>query len=294
MSAGKDGINLPLGTPGPALEPETTAAMVPTTGTSVRNIGHTFEGRAGRHDVCDVCALDGVSMDVSRGDVAAIIGPSGCGKSTLLYIMGGLLEPTEGAVYIDGQPAMTQDRRRIGYMFQEPTLLAWRTTLDNVLLPFKIRYGKKAAVQKRDDAMRLLEKVGIGDFYHSYAHELSGGMAQRAAICRMLITEPSLLLLDEPFGALDELTRDAMDEELERVVEDHKATSFIVTHSIPEAIFLADSVYVMTPRPGRIANVIPIPFPRPRSISLTTTAEFAELTGMVRNALTEVGSREVG
>ena len=165
---------------------------------------------------------------------------------------------------------MTMDRRKVGYMFQQPTLLAWRTTLNNVLLPIEIRYGKKAAERERDHAMQLLEMAGIGEFHHAYAHQLSGGMAQRAAICRMLITNPTLLLLDEPFGALDELTRDAMDEELGRVVEESGATSFIVTHSIPEAVFLADAVYVMTPRPGRIAKVIPIPFPRPRSISVTT------------------------
>ena len=270
--------------------PGSEAPGASSAGVSIRNVGHTFKGQGGKNDVC---ALQDVSMSISTGTMAAIIGPSGCGKSTLLYILGGLLEPTEGEVYIDGQSAMTQDRRKVGYMFQEPTLLAWRTTLENVLLPFQLRYGKKAAAQERERAMELLRKTGIGDFHHSYPHQLSGGMAQRAAICRMLITDPSLLLLDEPFGALDELTRDAMDEELERVVESLKATSLIVTHSIPEAVFLADSIYVMTPRPGRIATIIPIAFPRPRSISITTTAEFAELTGAVRNALNEAGSREI-
>jgi NitT/TauT family transport system ATP-binding protein len=264
-----------------------------TVGVSVQNVGHVFEGRGGRNDVADVRALQDVSLDVAVGTMTAIIGPSGCGKSTLLYIMGGLLRPTEGTAYVDGQPAMKQDRRKVGYMFQEPTLLAWRTTLSNVLLPIQIRHGKKAAEERRDEAIALLRKVGIGDFCNSYAHELSGGMAQRASICRMLITNPSLLLLDEPFGALDELTRDAMDEELEHVVEDLGATSFIVTHSIPEAVYLADTVYVMTPRPGRISDAISVPFPRPRSISITTTAAFAELTGIVRNSLTLAGSREV-
>jgi NitT/TauT family transport system ATP-binding protein len=272
---------------GPALGPE--AISTPRAGVSIRNVSHIFEGRAGK----SVHALDGVSMEIPLGTMAAIIGPSGCGKSTLLYIVGGLLQPTKGTAYVEGQPAMSMDRRKVGYMFQQPTLLAWRTTLNNVLLPFEIRYGKKAASQQRDKAMKLLETTGIGEFHHSYAHQLSGGMAQRAAICRMLITDPSLLLLDEPFGALDELTRDAMDEELGRVVEKHQATSFIVTHSIPEAVFLADSIYVMTPRPGRIAEVIPIPFKRPRSIAVTTTPEFAQLTGAVRNALNEAGSREV-
>jgi len=272
---------------GPASGPEAPTPLY--TGVSIQRVGHTFEGRKGK----DVCALQDLSMEIPSGTMAAIIGPSGCGKSTLLYILGGLLEPTEGIAYVDGEPAMTQDRRKVGYMFQQPTLLAWRTTLNNVLLPFEIRYGKRAAAEKRDEAMKLLETTGIGDFHHSYAHQLSGGMAQRAAICRMLITDPSLLLLDEPFGALDELTRDAMDEELGRVVEARNATSFIVTHSIPEAVFLADTVYVMTPRPGRIFRTIPIPFPRPRTIAVTTTSEFAELTGEVRNALNEAGSREV-
>jgi NitT/TauT family transport system ATP-binding protein len=273
---------------GPVSGPEATAPR--TTGVSIRNVSHTFEGRGSK---ADVHALESVSMEIPDGTMAAIIGPSGCGKSTLLYILGGLLEPSRGTAYVDGQPAMTMDRRKVGYMFQQPTLLAWRSTLHNVLLPFEIRYGKKAAHQQREKAMKLLETAGIQDFHHSFAHELSGGMAQRAAICRMLITDPSLLLLDEPFGALDELTRDAMDEELGRVVEEHSATSFIVTHSIPEAVFLADAIYVMTPRPGRIARVIPITFERPRSISVTTTSEFAELTGIVRNALNEAGSREV-
>jgi NitT/TauT family transport system ATP-binding protein len=273
--------------PGPAFGPG--APLTSSAGVSIKNVSHTFEGRAGK----SVHALDGVSMEIPLGTMAAIIGPSGCGKSTLLYIVGGLLQPSKGTAYVEGQPAMTMDRRKVGYMFQQPTLLAWRTTLNNVLLPFEIRYGKKAAAKKRDQAMQLLETTGIGEFHHSYAHQLSGGMAQRAAICRMLITDPTLLLLDEPFGALDELTRDAMDEELGRVVEEHKATSFIVTHSIPEAVFLADAIYVMTPRPGRIYSVIPIPFPRPRPISITTTAEFAQLQGAVRNALNEAGSREV-
>jgi NitT/TauT family transport system ATP-binding protein len=260
-----------------------------TAGVSIRNVSHVFEGRGGK----DVHALDNVSMEVPQGTIAAIIGPSGCGKSTLLYILGGLLQPTRGAAYIDNHPAMKMDRRKLGYMFQQPTLLAWRTTLNNVLLPIEIRYGKKAAQREREHAMRLLEMAGIAGFHHAYAHQLSGGMAQRAAICRMLITEPSLLLLDEPFGALDELTRDAMDEELGRVVEESGATSFVVTHSIPEAVFLADSVFVMTPRPGRIYQELSIPFPRPRPISITTTAAFAELQGAVRNALNEAGSRQV-
>jgi NitT/TauT family transport system ATP-binding protein len=272
---------------GPVLGPEAPSAL--EGGVSIRNVGHTFEGRKGK----DTCALQDVSLEIPLGTMAAIIGPSGCGKSTLLYILGGLLEPTEGGAYVDGEPAMTMDRRKVGYMFQQPTLLAWRTSLSNVLLPIEIRHGKRAATRQRDRAMQLLEMAGIGGFHHAYAHQLSGGMAQRVAICRMLITEPSLLLLDEPFGALDELTRDAMDEELGRVVESSGATSFIVTHSIPEAVFLADTVFVMTPRPGCIAKVIRIPFSRPRSISVTTTAAFAELSGEVRDALNEAGSREV-
>ena len=271
---------------GPAFGPEPSPISA---GVSIRRVSHTFEGRGGK----DVHALDDVSMEIPRGTMAAIIGPSGCGKSTLLYIVGGLLEPSKGRAYVEGQPAMTMDRRKVGYMFQQPTLLAWRTTLHNVLLPIEIRYGRKEAARKRDQALQLLDMAGIGGFHHAYAHQLSGGMAQRAAICRMLITDPSLLLLDEPFGALDELTRDAMDEELGRVVERSGATSFIVTHSIPEAVFLADAIYVMTPRPGRIFKVIPIHIPRPRSISVTTTGDFAELTGQVRNALNEAGSREV-
>lgn len=257
-------------------------------GVSIR-VGHCFEAEGGE----EVRALDDVSIEAPLGTVAAIIGPSGCGKSTLLKILGGLLEPSEGGAFVEGKPSMLMERQKIGYMFQEPTLLAWRTTLSNVLLPIEIRHGKKAAAREQDHAKQLLESAGIVEFGNSYPHELSGGMAQRAAICRMLITDPDLLLLDEPFGALDELTRDAMNEELGRVIESRGATSFIVTHSIPEAIFLADTIYVMTPRPGRIAATIPIPFSRPRPISITTTAEFGQLAGVVRNALDEAGSRKV-
>ena len=272
---------------GPASGPEPTPN--PRAGVSIRDLWHRYETAKGE----DVLALDDVSMEIAGGKVAAIIGPSGCGKSTLLKIVGGLLEPTAGEAMVSGTPAMKMARQKIGYMFQEPTLLAWRSTIDNVLLPIEIRHGRRAAEHERDHAMELLRTTGIAGFEHSYPRQLSGGMAQRVAICRMLVTDPSVLLLDEPFGALDELTRDAMNEELGRVIDARGATSMIVTHSIPEAVFLADTIYVMTPRPGRISAVIPIDFPRPRPITITTEAEFGRLQGEVRDALDHAGARKV-
>ena len=167
-------------------------------------------------------------------------------------------------------------------MFQQATLLPWRTTLDNVLLPVEIQKGRAAALQRREAALALLETVGLGGFENVYPNELSGGMAQRAAICRMLITEPSVLLLDEPFGALDELNREHMDMELQRICLEREACAFLVTHSIPEAVLLSDIVYVMSARPGRIVDAVVIDLPRPRTLDMTGEAEFGRLVRQVR------------
>ena len=180
---------------------------------------------------------------------------------------------------------MTGPRRDIGIMFQQATLLPWRTTLENVLLPIEIRDGRAAAAAMRDTARELLRSVGLGGFENVYPNELSGGMAQRAAICRMLITEPSVLLLDEPFGALDELTREHMDMELQRVCMERNACAFLVTHSIPEAVLLSDVVYVMSARPGRIVDAVVVALPRPRTLDMTGDARFGQLVREVRNLL---------
>jgi len=198
--------------------------------------------------------------------------------------MAGLLPATEGSVVLDGKP-VTGARRDIGIMFQQATLLPWRTTLENVLLPIEIRDGRRAAESRRSMAFDLVKLVGLEGFDNAYPNELSGGMAQRAAICRMLITEPAVLLLDEPFGALDELTRDYMDMELQRICLERQATSFLVTHSIAEAVLLSDVVYVMSARPGRILEVVAIDLPRPRTLEMTADPSFGRSVQHVRSLL---------
>lgn len=231
-----------------------------------------------------VRALDGIDLQIRDGEFVSIIGPSGCGKSTLLKIAAGLIRATTGTVRLDGTPVVNA-RAEIGMMFQQATLLPWRTALQNVLLPIEIREGAKCATTRSDFALELLEMVGVGGFAKAYPGELSGGMAQRVAVCRMLVTEPSVLLLDEPFGALDELTRDRMNEELQRILLERKATAAMVTHSIAEAVFLADRLVVMAPRPGRIAEIVEIDLPRPRTFAMTAEPRFVELTQHVRAKL---------
>jgi NitT/TauT family transport system ATP-binding protein len=229
-------------------------------------------------------ALDSVDLTLTEGGFASVIGASGCGKSTLLKIMAGLVPPSSGSVMLAGKP-VTGTRRDIGMMFQQATLFPWRTTLENIVLPIEIRDGKSAARAKHDEARALLELVGLKGFEQTFPNELSGGMAQRAAICRMLITEPQVLLLDEPFSALDELTRDFMNMELQRICLSKNATSFLVTHSISEAVVLSDVVYVMSPRPGRFVEAVVIDLPRPRTLEMTTTPRFGALVDRIRSRL---------
>ena len=232
----------------------------------------------------DLRALEPITLSINSGDFVSVIGPSGCGKSTLLKIMAGLLPPTDGNVTLQGSPVVGA-REDIGIMFQEATLLPWRTALENVLLPIEIRSGSKVAKDERTRALELVQSVGLEDFDAVYPHELSGGMAQRVAICRMLVTEPAVLLLDEPFGALDELTRDYMNEELQRICFERSATAFMVTHSIPEAVFLGDRVVVMSARPGSVAGVIEVDLPRPRTLDMTTREQFGQIVRRVRAKL---------
>ncbi|WP_273691991.1 ABC transporter ATP-binding protein [Ketogulonicigenium vulgare] len=231
-----------------------------------------------------VIALDPVDLDLRQGTFSAVIGPSGCGKSTLLKIMAGVTPPSTGSVMLAGAPVMGP-RREIGMMYQQATLFPWLTTLDNVLLPILIRDGRAAAKAKRADALALLELVGLRGFDGAYPRALSGGMAQRASICRMLITEPDVLLLDEPFSALDELARDFMNIELQRICMSRGATSFLITHSIPEAVLLSDTVYIMTARPGRFVEEVPIDLPRPRTLDMMVWPAFGEYVRYIRNRL---------
>jgi len=216
-------------------------------------------------------ALDDIDFAVEEGEFVSIVGPSGCGKSTLLKIMGGLLDSTQGGVELRGTPVVGP-RRDIGMVFQSPVLFPWRTVVDNVLLPID--------VQRRDrpkylaTAREMLGLVGLAGFENRYPWELSGGMQQRVAISRGLIHDPAMLMMDEPFGALDAMTREHMNLELQRIWLERKKTIPFITHSIPEAVFLGDRVMVMTPRPGRVQASLVIDLPRPRSLEVMNTAEF--------------------
>ncbi len=230
----------------------------------------------------EVVALRDVSLTIARDEFVAIVGPSGCGKSTLLRLIAGLLRPTAGDVMIDGTP-VREPRQDTGIVFQSATLLPWATVTDNVLFPLKLMR------QMRPDSIEtvhaLLKLVGLAGFEHRYPRELSGGMQQRAAICRALIHDPGILLMDEPFGALDALTREEMSLEVLRIWTADPKTILFVTHSIPEAILLSDRVVVMSPRPGRIVADIKVPLPRPRTFDLEGLHEFQECAQRIRRLI---------
>ncbi len=210
------------------------------------------------------------------------MGPSGCGKTTLLRLLSGLLPPDQGQVRLHGQP-LPGPSREIGLVFQKANLMPWRTVLDNVLLPLQVQRMLPAEAEQR--AVHALELVGLMEFAHSYPRELSGGMAQRVAIARALAHEPQILLLDEPFGALDALTRERLNQELLRVWDASRKTAVMVTHDIREAVFLADRVLVLSQRPARVAAILPITLPRPRSLSLFYSEAFSALAYEVRQAI---------
>jgi len=227
-------------------------------------------------------ALEGVSLQVGAGEFLCIVGPSGCGKSTLLRVLGGLVRPTSGRVYL-GEELLTAPLRQIGFVFQKANLMPWRTVLRNVTLPLEIK-GLKAE-EAGQQARELLKLVGLEGFENAYPHELSGGMEQRVAIARALIHDPAILLLDEPFGSLDALTRENMNLELLRIWQAKRKTVVMVTHSIQEALFLADRILVMSSRPGRIEATVAVPLPRPRRLEMLYSAEFGVLSKQVRQAI---------
>ena len=234
-------------------------------------------------DAGDIRALDAIDLDVAPRELVTVVGPSGCGKSTLLRCIGGLIPPSRGRVLIDGE-VVTEPDPRIGYVFQRAVLLPWRTVEKNVLLPFEI--GGRPTPENLKSVHEALEMVELGEYSQLRPAELSGGMQQRVAVARALVTEPSILLMDEPFGALDAQTRDSMNVELLRIWQEAKPTIVFVTHDIGEALFLSDRVVVMTARPGRVHEVVEVDIPRPRTFELVEGDErFWSLRHRIRAAL---------
>ena len=240
-------------------------------------VGVTYQAESG-----PVEALRDVGFGVGRGELLALVGPSGCGKSTLLRVVAGLRRPTHGAVEVDGR-VVTGPIPAVGMVFQAPVLLRWRTVRDNVLLPAELAGLERRRYRERADY--LLRLVGLGGFADRLPRELSGGMQQRAAICRALLLDPPLLLMDEPFGALDEIVRDHLNEQLLKLWAKTKKTAVFVTHSIPEAVFLSSKIVVMSPRPGRIIDIIDCDFPRDRTLEIRETPEFLKIAQRVRVGL---------
>ena len=235
-----------------------------------------------------VMALQDIDLDVAQREFVAILGPSGCGKSTLLNMVAGFDHPTRGSVKVEGEEIVQPSPRRC-VVFQEPALFPWLTVMDNVVFGPKNR-GQPAA-EYRPRAEQIIEQVGLRGFEASYPAELSGGMRQRVGIARVLIMEPRVLLMDEPFGSLDAQTRTLMQELLLELWERHQQTVLFITHDIEEALLLADRVCVMTARPGRIKKSIPVPMPRPRSIELTLSPEFNALRREVLDLIREESVR---
>jgi NitT/TauT family transport system ATP-binding protein len=245
---------------------------------SIEAVSKVYRARAGEA----VHALAEISLDVAENEFVVLVGPSGCGKSTLLKIVGGLIPPTTGRTQVHGTP-VTGPREDVGIVFQAPVLLNWRDVLENVLFPIEIL--RRDRRRYREVALELIRLVGLGGFEDKHPRELSGGMQQRVAICRALIHDPTLLLMDEPFGALDALTRVEMSLELLRIWEERRKTILFVTHSIAEAVLVADRVVVMSSRPGRIARVITVQLPRPRAMTMESSREFRDHADEIRDLI---------
>jgi NitT/TauT family transport system ATP-binding protein len=245
----------------------------------VERLDKTYRTRAGA-----VEAVRHVDFDVHDGEFVSLVGPSGCGKSTLLHIVAGLIPYDSGTVHVGGQPVRA-GRRDVGIMLQRPVLLPWRTVIANVLLPADVYAldGKES----RDRAQQLLELVGLQGFEDKHAWELSGGMQQRASLARLLLPDPSILLMDEPFAALDEFTRERLNGELARLHERLGRSVLYVTHNIPEAVFLSDRVVVLKARPGEVLEIVDIDLPRPREIELVSNPRTAEISAHIRRMLSE-------
>lgn len=231
----------------------------------------------------EVVALKDVTVDIKKGEFISLLGPSGCGKTTLLRIMADLIQPTKGTVKISGSSAKeARLAQKYGIVFQSPVLYDWRKVKKNITLPLEIMKVNKKEQEER--ANRLLELVGLSKFKDKYPWQLSGGMQQRVAIARALAMEPEILLMDEPFSALDEFSRERLNEELLSIWSKVGNTVVFVTHSIPEAVFLSDRVFVLSPHPGRLSKIVEIPLPRPRTAEMRESPEFYKLITEIRNS----------
>ncbi|SKC98229.1 ABC transporter ATP-binding protein [Paraburkholderia hospita] len=231
-----------------------------------------------------VTAIEGLSLDVAAGEFLTLLGPSGCGKSTFLRVVADLVKPSRGEISVLGSPPnVARERRDIGFVFQDAALLPWRTALQNVQLPLQVANGKNRA--GRATPRELLELVGLKGREDAFPHEMSGGMRQRVAIARALVSDPKVLLMDEPFGALDEITRDRLNEELRRVWKEMGLTTLFVTHSIYEAAFLGQRVLMLAANPGRVKEIVPVNLPENRTLDIRETREFVELAAYLRRVL---------
>ncbi len=245
---------------------------------TIDSLDMVYMSQDGHH----VDALKSISLEIQENEFLTVVGPSGCGKSTLLKLVAGLIAPTRGRIILAGEQ-VEKPRPDVGLVFQQPVLLPWRNVLDNVLLPIEI-LGWPVRSYRRT-ALDLLSLVGLEGFETRSPRQLSGGMQQRVAIARALIYDPKVLLMDEPFGALDALTREELSLELMRIWEERKKTVIFVTHSIPEAVLLADRVVAMTPRPGRIAKIVEVKLPRPRTVEMEYSDQFKEYASALRDVI---------
>lgn len=248
----------------------------------IRSVAKVYQSDTGE----DIPALSSVSLKIKQGEFVSLLGPSGCGKTTLMMIMAGLSAASKGEVRIEGK-RITDPYTDIGIVFQNAELLEWRTALQNIMLQMEIR--KLDIDTYIPIAKQLLSQVGLAGFEDRYPDELSGGMKQRVALCRALVHDPDILLMDEPFGALDAMTRDQMNMDLQRIWLEKRKTAILVTHSIDEAVFLSDRVVVMTSRPASVAEDITIDLPRPRKLSVRDSSEFNAYTGHIRAMFKDLG-----
>jgi NitT/TauT family transport system ATP-binding protein len=268
------------------MKPDMSFSSAPTAKASetfveIRHVDKIYKAKRG-----NVTALKDVSIDIAKSEFLSVLGPSGCGKSTLLRCLAGLDDISAGSLTIGGAP-VRGPLDGLGVVFQRDVLFEWRNVLDNVLLPIEITKGDKEAW--RPKAMKLLDLLGLTGFHNSNPWELSGGMRQRVSICRALLTNPNLLLMDEPFGALDAITRDELNLELQRIWMADTKTVFFVTHSIAEAVFLGDRVVVMAPSPGKVEEIIDIDLPRPRDLNIRETPKFGQYVGHIRELFQNMG-----